>query len=219
MYTVLSSTRLLYPVLFLDTLFSVLEEDASTALRTFPNRYLKGKQLQVSRARKPGEKPAKENTSEEKPSSNQRKQRETKQEGREDRRSVIVFGLPENFDGKTLRKRVRKLGNLERFEWPERGIGRREGSKCVARASFRSRQECLEATKKLDRHQIHVSLLQNTSFCCCYYKCRHLTAQGYTMRARHADEVLKDTEGRDSARLIIRNLPFQVCPISALVFQ
>eukprot|EP01138_Halocafeteria_seosinensis_P010488 gb/GECG01010708.1/.p1 GENE.gb/GECG01010708.1/~~gb/GECG01010708.1/.p1 ORF type:complete len:967 (+),score=180.87 gb/GECG01010708.1/:1-2901(+) len=166
----------------------VLEEDASTALKNLQNKPLKGKHVQLSKARKPGEKPsASEHTSESKTTPKKGKTTEQKADSDENRRSIIVFGLPDGFDGKTLRKRVRKLGNIEHFEWPVTGIGRCPGSTCVARILFQNRQECLEATRKLDKHEIH----------------------GYPMRVRHADEVFRETDGRNAARLIIRNMSFQ----------
>ena len=218
--------------------YSALEDDALQALQSLQNKSLKGKKIQISRAKEPGKKHSEQNSipdgeaesnyldtvvtekgksvSLKKPQANEKAVVSPEQEKL--RRTTIVFGLSEHLDKKIIRKKFRKLGNIQEFDWPVKTFGETAESKSVARIVYKNREECLTATKKIDKHQLHVSNIKKW-FIYVSAKLHSLSSQGYTMKARHGDDVFTFNEGKGKTRLIIRNLPFQVRVFATLYVE
>ncbi|KAI0325126.1 RNA-binding domain-containing protein [Cubamyces sp. BRFM 1775] len=121
-------------------------------------------------------------------------------------RTVVISGLPQGVDSKTLWKKVRKLQGAEKVEWPIQAESGEE-DRSTAHALFNTPAAANEAVNKLHAHVFKGSLLSAT------LKKRldglAKTAKKAKPSAKSAQPKLGPAPNRNS-RLIVRNLPFDI---------
>ncbi|KAI0826648.1 hypothetical protein BC628DRAFT_1419132 [Trametes gibbosa] len=121
-------------------------------------------------------------------------------------RTIVIAGLPEGADSKTLWKKVRKLPGAEKIEWPVKSMSGEEDAS-IAHALFTTPASANDAVTKLHAHVFKGSLLSVT------LKKR---LDGLAKSSRKLKLVAKAAQPKAggapnrNSRLIVRNLPWNI---------
>ncbi|KAH9849392.1 hypothetical protein C2E23DRAFT_737573 [Lenzites betulinus] len=121
-------------------------------------------------------------------------------------RTIVIAGLPEGVDSKTLWKKVRKLTGAEKIEWPVKSEAGEEDPG-TAHALFKTPASANDAVTKLHAHVFKGSLLSVT------LKKR---LDGLAKSAGKPKTSAKATQPKiggapnRNSRLIVRNLPWNI---------
>ncbi|KAG7090897.1 hypothetical protein E1B28_009976 [Marasmius oreades] len=114
-------------------------------------------------------------------------------------RTIVVSGLPQSVDSKTLWKKFRKCPGVEKVDWPAKMEDSQQTANTIAHVLFDTAANAHDAVNKLHAHVFKGSLLSAT------LKKRLDTLQ----KPKDIKPGMRDKGGPSHAsRLIVRNIPF-----------
>ncbi|KAL1944047.1 hypothetical protein VTO73DRAFT_3865 [Trametes versicolor] len=122
-------------------------------------------------------------------------------------RTVVIAGLPQGIDSKTLWKKVRKLQGAEKVDWPVKSESGQEDPG-IAHALFNTPASANDAVSKLHAHVYKGSLLSATL----KKRLDGLARSGMKPKtsAQASAQSKSGPAPNRNSRLIVRNLPFDI---------